>query len=229
MYTPKPRNLSFLTAGLLLLFMSVSVAAQDKEVIVRKGYTLTFINQDQTFDPALKTRMIETFFKVYPVLAKTYNTKTAKQVTFVIDTAYKGVAATGGDIVSYSPAWFKKKPGDIDVVTHEVMHIVQAYGESSGPWWVTEGIADYVRYKFGVDNAGASWTLPDYKEGQKYDNGYRITARFLVWLEKHSQPKLVQVLDERMRNHSYTDDLWKEQTGKTLTENWDDYIKNPVL
>lgn len=216
------------TAFLLFLASSSLVSGQEKEVIKKKGLTLTFINEDKTFSPALKTRMVETFFHVYPQLKKEYNENTNKEVTFVIDTAYKGVAATGGDRVSFSPEWFKKHPEDIDVVTHEIMHIVQAYGDGGGPWWVTEGIADYVRYKFGVDNAGAKWTLPNYKEGQKYDNGYRITARFLAWLEK-SNPGIVKTLDKNMRDHSYKNEIWKDKTGKTLDELWTAYAQNPSL
>ena len=226
MYKPSLRAIS--VACLLFLSSSALVSGQEKEVIKKKGFTLTFINEDPTFSPALKTRMIETFFKVYPLLQKEYNQKTNKQVTFVIDTAYKGVAATGGDRVSYSPVWFQKHPEDIDVVTHEIMHIVQAYGEGGGPWWVTEGIADYVRYKFGVDNAGANWALPAYKEGQKYDNGYRITARFLVWVEK-SKPGTVKILDKNMRDHTYTEEIWKNTTGKTLAELWTAYAINPAI
>lgn len=224
----KPTFKALSTACLLFLASSSLVSGQEKEVIKKKGLTLTFINEDKTFSPALKTRMVETFFHVYPQLKKEYNENTNKEVTFVIDTAYKGVAATGGDRVSFSPEWFKKHPEDIDVVTHEIMHIVQAYGDGGGPWWVTEGIADYVRYKFGVDNAGAKWTLPNYKEGQKYDNGYRITARFLAWLEK-SNPGIVKTLDKNMRDHSYKNEIWKAQTGKTLDELWTAYTQNPVL
>jgi len=219
----------FLAAILFLFSLSVSVSAQDKEVFRQKGYILTFINQEQAFDPALRTRMIKTFFKVYPELCKAYNPAAVKEITFVIDTAYKGVAATSDARVAYSPVWFKKNPGDIDVVTHEVMHIVQAYGQSNGPWWVTEGIADYVRYKYGVDNVGAKWTLPAYQAGQNYDNGYRITARFLAWLEKNGNAGIVKTLDQHMRNHSYTEEIWKIKTGKTLADLWTAYTINPTL
>jgi hypothetical protein len=226
MYKP---NLRAISVACLLFLSSVSlVSGQEKEIIKKKSLTLTFINEDPDFSPVLKTRMIETFFSVYPKLQKEYNAKTNREVTFVIDTAYKGVAATGGDRVSYSPIWFQKHPEDIDVVTHEIMHIVQAYGDGGGPWWVTEGIADYVRYKFGVDNSGAKWALPAYKEGQKYDNGYRITARFLVWLEK-SSPGIVKTLDKNMRDHTYTEELWKTKTGKTLDEQWIAYTQHPAL
>ncbi|WP_432326268.1 basic secretory protein-like protein [Mucilaginibacter sp. P25] len=125
---------------------------------------------------------------MYPKLSKEYNKKTSKKVTFVIDTAYDGVAATGNDTVVFSAKYMTKHPGDIDVVTHEVMHIVQAYGNSDGPGWLTEGIADYARFKFGVDNAGAKWALPAFKSTQNYDNAYRVTARFLVWAEKTQSP-----------------------------------------
>ncbi|RAJ37482.1 basic secretory protein-like protein [Pedobacter cryoconitis] len=219
------------------LFFSITgiVSAQqkavfkDKEVVYKKGLKLTFINQDKSFSPVVKQRMIGTFFKVYPALKAEYNEKTAKEVTFVIDTTYKGVAATQGTIVAFSPVWFRQHPGDIDVVTHEVMHIVQNYGSNAGPWWITEGIADYVRYQYGVDNAGAKWTLPDYKSGQNYDNGYRITARFLAWLEKHEHQGIVKNLDQQMRAHTYKEEFWKTQTTKTLPELWAAYVQNPII
>lgn len=223
-------NLRSLTAGcLIFLSASAAVSAQDKQVIKRKGLTLTFINQDKSFSPELKKKMIETFFQVYPLLQKQYNEKTAKEVTFVIDTAYKGVAATQAGRVSFSPLWFKQHPEDLDVVTHEIMHIVQDYGHTDAPWWITEGIADYVRYKFGVANDAAKWTLPNYKAGQKYDNGYRVTARFFVWLEKNGNADIIDDLDKNMRAHTYQDSFWKERTGKTLAELWADYALNPAI
>lgn len=200
--------------------------AQKTETFKEKGYTLNFNSNDSTFDPALKKRMVETFFKVYPVLAKTYNQNTAKEVNFSIDTAYKGVAATGGGKIVYNPEWFKKHPGDIDVVTHEVMHIVQNYGNGGGPGWLTEGIADYVRYKYGVDNPGAKWSLTAFKPEQSYKNAYRITARFLNWLEVNGNSGIVLKLDGAMRSHTYKDSLWKDITGKTVDELWAAYAAN---
>jgi hypothetical protein len=201
--------------------------AQNSEVIKSNGFRLTFENNAKDLDSALKKRMIATFFKVYPVLAETYNKNTAKEVVFSIDTAYKGVAATGGGKIIYNPEWFKKHPGDIDVVTHEIMHIIQDYGNGGGPGWLTEGIADYVRYKFGVDNAGANWSLPAFKTEHSYKNAYRITARFLNWLELNGNKGIVVKLDLAMRNHTYTNDIWKTITGKTIDELWMAYAANP--
>lgn len=224
-----PYTRVFFAVFLLFLSSSAFVSAQEKEVFKKKGLTLTFMNEDKEFSPAVRTKLIETFFEVYPVLKKEYNPKAAKEITFVIDTTYKGVAATTGTVVSFSPAYFHKHPGDVDVVTHEVMHIVQAYGDSVGPWYLTEGIADYVRYTYGVENAGAKWTLPDYKEGQKYENGYRVTARFFVWLEKHGYPGLVKKLDQSLRDHSYTEQTWNTLTSHTLNQLWSSYVINPTL
>lgn len=211
------------------LLLLQTTGAQQQQVFKEKGYTLTFTNQDATLDTALQQRMVKTFFEVYPVLAKNYNKKTLKEVTFLIDTAYTGVAETGDGHVRFSNRWFHKNPKDIDVVTHEVMHIVQAYPDGAGPWWVTEGIADYVRYTFGVDNAGGGWALPSYKAGQSYENGYRVTARFLAWIETKVKKGFVQKLDAAMRSKKYTADFWKQQTGKTVDELWKAYSENPTL
>ena len=203
--------------------------AQQTTVYNKKGYKLTFINYDATFDPALQQRLVNTFYTVYPELAKAYNKKTLKEVTFVIDTAYKGVAATDNGRVDIASHWMHSHPEDIDVVTHEVMHIVQDYGQSSGPGWLTEGIADYARYKFGVNNEAAKWSLPNYKSTQNYDNAYRITARFLLWMEEKVKPGIVKELDGQMRAHTFTDDTWKNLTGKTIDELWKTYTENPAV
>lgn len=203
--------------------------AVDIDSVTRNGYTLIWINKDKDFNTVLKEKLIHTFFVNYPKLAKMYNKKAMKKVSFVIDPDYKGVAATAGGVVRYSPEWFAKNPGDIDVVTHEVMHIVQAYPNGSGPWWITEGIADYVRFADGIDNAGANWKLPEWNSSQKYTDSYRITARFFFWIEKKIKKGFIKNLDAAMRNKSFTDEFWKQQTGKTLDELWINYSQAPAL
>jgi hypothetical protein len=219
----------FLLSVLIALVFTENSHAQSSEFFNKKGYKLTFESQDATFSKELKDKLVETFYEVYPKLAKAYNKKTSKNVTFVIDTAYDGVAATDNGRVVFSSKYMTKHPHDIDVVTHEVMHIVQDYGQSNGPGWLTEGIADYARYKFGVDNAGAKWALPAFKTSQSYENSYRITARFLVWIEKGIKPSLVKDLDSQLRDHTFTDDSWKKETGKTLDELWAAYAANPTI
>ncbi|MDF2432160.1 MAG: hypothetical protein JWP44_1791 [Mucilaginibacter sp.] len=214
---------------LLCCFVIGAANAQSTKTYHVKRYTLTFINQDATLDTALQQRMVNTFFKVYPELAKAYNKKPAKAVTMVIDTTYKGVAETDNGKVTISSRWMHLHPEDIDVITHEVMHIVQDYGNSTGPGWLTEGIADYARYKFGINNTAAKWALPPYKLTQKYDNAYRITARFLVWVEEKVKPGIVKELDSQLRKHTYTENSWQQLTGKSVDELWKSYTENPAV
>lgn len=198
-------------------------------VTSKKGYTLTFIVQADVFSPEVQKKMIKAFFKVYPKQVKKYNPDSPREVTFIVDSSYKGVAATFRDAVRFNPDWFAKNPEDIDVVTHEAMHVVQAYRFRRAPSWITEGIADYVRYEFGVNNKKANWTLPDYNPRQSYEDSYRITARFLVWITKHFDSDFVVKLDKQLRSGTYEGDIWKEETGFSLDELWKQYAASPEL
>jgi hypothetical protein len=220
---------TWLFCVVLYLVATGPLTAQTPETFTHKGYTLRWVNQDPKLDTVLKKRLIQTYFDVYPTLVKTFNPKAAREVTFLIDTTYGGVAEASGTEVRYSAAWLHQYPGDIDVVTHEVMHIVQSYPGDAGPGWLTEGIADYVRQVYGVDNAGGGWYLYPYQSGQNYDHSYRITARFLLWIEKQVKPGIVKTLDHAMRTKTYTEAIWQKQTRLSVTELWKKYAENPAI
>ena len=214
---------------LFCINFTILLSCHSQEYFTRKGYKLTFKSNYANLDVKLKNRLIETFFIVYPKLSAEYNLRTNKEVVFFVDTAYKGVAVTYFDgTVVFSSAWMKEHPEDIDVVTHEVMHVVQNYGNSVGPVWLTEGIADYARYKFGIDNEGSKWTLPDLKPTHHYKNSYRITARFFVWIENKVKSGSIRLIDQSLRDHTYNEEIWKNITGKNLDELWADYTLNPI-
>ncbi|RZJ20295.1 MAG: secretory protein, partial [Acinetobacter sp.] len=101
------------------------------DTIKKKGYRLVFISKDPNLDQNVKKNLIDTYFKVYPKLVKTYNKKSTRKVLFVVDTAYKAVAEASGGRILFSAGYMKAHPTDIDVVTHETMHIVQGYGYSA--------------------------------------------------------------------------------------------------
>lgn len=200
-----------------------------RNVILRKGDTLIFINKYPDFNKTMQERLIHVFFKVYPKEMKRFNPAAVSKVTFIIDPSYKGVAATSGATVHFNPQWFKQHPEDIDVVTHEVMHIVQAYHFGHTPGWLVEGIADYVRYIYGINNKKAGWAMPDYSSKQSYENSYRITARFLAWVNKKIDKSIVVKLDAALRNGTYKKSIWKKLTGKTIEQLWHSYSQNPTL
>ncbi len=230
--------------GALLLAGTLYASAQrgesgrwdrdDKDVVRRDtltqdGYTLIWVEKLEDFSDSTRARMIRTFFQTYPAQAAIYNPESRKTVRIVMDPGYKGVAAAGSGVIRVNPDWMKKNPEDIDVVTHEGMHIVQSYPGGAGPGWVTEGVADYVRYKMGVNNAAGNWSLPALKENHHYTNAYRVTARFFVWIESKHGEGLVKKLDHAMRSKEYSEEFWKTHTGKTVDELWTDYKADPAL
>lgn len=199
------------------------------DTIKKDGYQLVFISKAPGFDTTVKQNLIDTYFKVYPVLVDSFNPSTTKEVLFVVDTAYKGVAEASGNRILFSAGYMKDHPTDIDIVTHEGMHLVQGYAYSAGPGWLTEGIADYIRYKYGVDNIGSKWALPEFNKKQSYKDAYRVTARFFEWLEQNVKAGLITTIDQELRAHTYTEESWKKLTGKNIDELWADYAKSPAL
>lgn len=192
-------------------------------------YTLTYTSQDDTLDPSIQKGIEKIFKKVYPKLIKDFNKNSQKRVTIKIDTAYDGVAYAHQGAITISSAWLHKKPEDLDLVTHELMHLVQAYPGGAGPGWLTEGIADYVRYKYALDNEGAGWSLTPFSPTQSYENSYRITARFLLWATQNYDKNLVEKLDNDLRTKKYTAQTWVLYTGKTVDALWQEYATNPEV
>lgn len=219
---------------MLLTFLGVSVIcvdilAQDTIRYQSKGYKLDVVNNASDLDGVVLQDLVNTYFTVYPVLARNFNIEAVNEVIFFIDPSYDGVAEAGGNRVRISSNWLKSHPDDFDLVTHEVMHLVQAYPDNAGPWWITEGIADYIRYIYGCDNAKGGWALTKFDDEQRFDKGYRITARFFLWIERKKSPGLIKKLDFAMRDNSYSDRIWKKETGKTVEDLWAEYAKDPAL
>lgn len=200
-----------------------------RDTIRQDGFVLIFINKQPDFDPVVGNRLIQTFFTVYPEEVKQYNRNATRKVVVIIDPAYTGVAAASNGIIRINPDWLKKNPEDIDVITHEAMHLVQSYPHRSGPGWITEGIADYVRHQLGVNNNASNWKLTPFKYEHHYTNAYRITARFFLWIEQRYKKGFVQQLDAAMRNNTYTTDFWMKTTGFTVDTLWLQYSKDPVV
>lgn len=200
-----------------------------RDTIRNEEFSLVFINKEPGFDTVTGKRLVETFFAVYPKEVKTYNRQSAKLVVVMIDPAYSGVAAASSGIIRINPDWLKRNPEDIDVITHEAMHLVQSYPGGAGPGWITEGIADYVRHQFGVNNEAANWKLTPFKKEHHFTNAYRVTARFFLWIEQQYKKGLVKELDRLMRSKKYTGSFWKEKTGYTVDSLWAMYSKNPLV
>lgn len=141
-----------------------------------------------------------------------------------------GVAYTSGTRITANSNWLKGALKDeaVGAIVHELVHVVQQYnrrgrGSARTPGWLSEGIPDYVRFfVFEPQNHGADVVY--FRRWQntvfRYDGLYRVSANFLDYVIRHYDPdnKLLAAVNAACRNGEYTDEIWKELTGKTLEE-----------
>lgn len=198
----------------------------------REGVTLDYSDPSDALAAPMRGRIIETFFAAYLRERGDFHPAAPAQVRIVIDPAYDGIAFVGekqnAATITINPAWLARHPDDVDLVTHEAMHIVQGYPEYANarvPGWLVEGIADYARDRYGRENAAAGWALPaEVTPGQNFDSGYRVTGAFLKWSEAR-HPGLVKALDGALRTGRYTPALWQARTGVALPALWSAYAQ----
>lgn len=182
--------------------------------------------------------------KLAPVLANWYPKMTAmmasdgftppKHFTVTIRPG-NGVAATGGTHVTANSNWLKRELNreGIGALLHEEVHVVQQYGgrrrsdpaspRVRPPGWLVEGIPDYIRwflYEPQSHGADAAYFKTRRSLSLRYDGLYRISANFLNYVVEHYDPdkNLITKVNAVCRQGKYSDDIWKELTGKTLLE-----------
>jgi len=138
----------------------------------------------------------------------------------------QGVPAfASGDRVTLNANFMRDQAGGeaVGCAIHEIVHVVQ-FGSPGGstrgrrpPTWVTEGVADYIRwFLFEPQAKGAEITKRNF-ESSNYDSSYRVTANFFDFVIKTYEKDLMKKLNLSTHN-GYTPDLWKDWTGKTAEE-----------
>jgi hypothetical protein len=118
---------------LILAFCVGAVSATTK--------TMVFVSSDNspykvlcTWDPDLVpdsklVPLFQAYFYAYPKMVAKYNPNALKNLTWIFDPTYNGVAATSAGVTTYSTKYFGAK-SDVGVAVHEAMHVVQAYRKS---------------------------------------------------------------------------------------------------
>jgi hypothetical protein len=145
-----------------------------------------------------------------------------------------GVAATGNTRVTANSTWLKRELNReaVGALLHEEVHVVQHWGGGRRggnpdykrpPGWLQEGIPDYIRwFLYEPQSHGADAAYFKRRGGQtlKYDGLYRVSANFLDYAAKtyDKDKSLITKLNAACRQGKYTDDFWKEFTGKTIAE-----------
>lgn len=145
-----------------------------------------------------------------------------EHVTIVFRKDYRGVAGTKGDRITASVDYFTKHPDDVGAFVHELVHVVQAYKKKNNvPGWLTEGIADYIRW-FNYEPADKR-PHPNLAKA-RYDGSYRTSASFLFWASETYDHDLVKKVNASCRAGQYSAELWKTLTGKTIEESNDAWL-----
>jgi hypothetical protein len=145
-----------------------------------------------------------------------------RRIELTLRKSDQGVGGTSGQRIVVSSHWIEKHPEDLGLVIHELVHVVQGYPKPH-PGWITEGIADYVRWAI-YEGKPLAW-FPAGRKPDGYLAGYRVAAGFFLWLESDAAPGIVKKLNTRMRKQTYDDALFEEATGKTLDVLWGEYVK----
>ncbi|WP_129714962.1 basic secretory protein-like protein [Pedobacter sp. SYP-B3415] len=210
----------------------------DEQVYRVGDFSAKIINNDPAFGDALKKKFGETFITVYPKLVQRFNPVAVKNLIFEVERnfTYQGavaVALSGQAKIIYKSDHFTgNNAKDIDVVTHEVMHVVQNYpGNSGTPGWVVEGLADYARYVYGVDLAEWKARIDHAPTAnENYTDAYGVTARFFVWIERKVKAGFPEALDKACREGAYANGaIFTTLTGKTAAQLWAEYKASPAL
>jgi len=225
------------------------ITADSTTLPISSGPIIIFKNPDPTHEGALRfTRitqdpinfLMDCSSAVYSSLYTpfTSNLKKLKTITFYVESFGKegGVAHTTQNKeaqtaeIHFNSDYIANYESDIQneisgVTIHELVHCWQHDSNGSSPWWIIEGIADYIREREG-------WAPPHWKEmkGGKWDQGYSVTGYFLKWLESKMSHGLgdlggfVRLLNERMGTElQWTNDVFHDFCGKTLEQLWDEY------
>ncbi|ONK81306.1 uncharacterized protein A4U43_C01F27640 [Asparagus officinalis] len=148
--------------------------------------------------------------------------KSVDHVTLIVN-SFNGVAYTSNDEIHVSSDYIAGYSGDVKgeitgVLYHEMTHVWQWDGQGKAPGGLIEGIADYVRLK--ANYVPSHWVKPG--EGQKWDQGYDVTARFLDYCGSVLSSGFVAQLNAKMRD-GYSDDFFMQLLGKGVDQLWSDY------
>jgi len=151
---------------------------------------------------------------------------TPRAIKIVIAKTLDAPAYTTGNEIHVNGSWIVAHPDDSGLLIHELAHVLQAYpGGPKFPGWLSEGIADYVRWwRYEPElAAGAGRTRIDPAKS-KYTDSYRVTAMWLAWCSRAHDMRLVPALDLALRNGEDPLPLFEKLCGKDAEALWKEFV-----
>lgn len=193
----------------------------------KKGFSLTITGEVDAEMAPVVGHLTTVFYQSYPKLVERFEhpeKPAPRSIRIVMKNNMRVPAYCSGSEISVSTEWLRKHPGDVALLTHELTHAVQAYPRFE-PGWLTEGIADYARQVYGPKQQ-PDWSLPSrLSPRQGYKDGYRVTARFLVWLdEKH--PGTIDKIHRKMQDRDFDLSDFQKLTGSSIDALWEECVRD---
>jgi len=191
---------------------------------------LTVQNNDSSLRPILQRYQIA-FNTVCPELVKRFALKPDIAKNIVLTVGHLPAAAvTAGNQITIDAGFASQNPKQVvGALIHELTHAVQHYN-GGAPFWFTEGMADYVRAIYRP--ADDDWSMPPVQPGDDYTKGYRISARFLIWVQQHTTPTIVDQLNHAIQTQTGQQPFsatFQRLTGSRARDLWNRYTANPKL
>lgn len=149
-----------------------------------------------------------------------------QEIRIVLKPDIGAPAYASGNTITIDSNWVASRPDDLGIVIHEMVHVIQAYpGSDHKPWWLVEGIADYIRWwRYEPELHTGTGRTRINPERDNYDNGYRITGMWLAWCSRKYDMRLVPALDLAMRRREDPVPLFEQITGKSPEQLWEEFL-----
>lgn len=174
--------------------------------------------------------LVEAWFPQITALLCTEGFAAPAEIRLVIQKELKVPAYTSGSTITINGKWITDHPDDLGMVVHELVHVVQRYPATHGrTGWLTEGIADWIRWWRYEPEYFATHGRPRIDPAKsKYTDSYRTTAYWLAWAAKKYDLRLVFELDRALRHGDDPLPVFTKTTGKDADALWAEFMaQNP--
>ena len=184
------------------------------------------VNLDYSQAPDLEPEAVraqEVLRQWYPRISEMLPTEgyvPPQEFDVVFDPNYDGAAGVAGTTMTVGADYMRAHPDDLGMFVHEAVHINQQYGANDVPGWLTEGIADYIRYyHFQPDDN----PIPN-EERTHYTDGYGQAAFLLNHAQITYTDRFVAAANDAARRGVYSPQIWIDHTGKDTEALWNEAV-----
>ena len=222
----------FLRALILTLCLLLSLAATAQHELSKHIYPLAHRSEapniviDVTDSPESRPwaetakKLVQDWYPIVISMLATQEFKRPDEIMLIFKKDLNVPAYASGGSITINGKWIAEHPDDLGMVIHELIHVLQQYPRNrANTGWLTEGIADYIRWWRYEPEA----PRPRITENSKMTDGYRVTAYFLAWAGKKYDLRLVPQLDAALRKGEDPMPVFEKLCGKNADNVWKEF------